>query len=629
MMKNSQTIQGQSLVFNALLILINLAGLTFVTIGFHDNFVESKWLYAGIGFALMAISIAGLVILKGRLFMSMVSRLLVGGLFIVSGLIKANDPLGFSYKLEEYFEDGALAFRIKEWFGAPGFSLEFLIDWALILSVVICVAEIVLGVLVLIGGKIKLVSWMLVLMMLFFTFLTWHTANCDSKIKFVDRDTYEMSNPLAQIKIDEAKGNTEIKIISKNTKEVVVEEMKAPQCVSDCGCFGDAMKGSVGRSLTPKESLWKDIVLVYLVLWIFLAQRKIQPNRREENFYVVPIAMIIISFFSFIFGWYFPVVFGLLSILGALWILRSGGRIFGNYFGSTVLVSLLGFALTTYVLMFEPVKDYRAYAVGSNLKQKMNDGIDGNYQDLLVYKNLKTGEKKEFDSKGQEYINSKIWEKADIWKYDTMYQKVIVETKLPSITGQFNPVVQLAEVGKDELKLDFIQQKLKTALIDGVLLYDKDNETDVEVAANEYNTNDYDTAFFTFKKEIKMNNPELNEISIRDYIVNSKQIIILFSKKLSDVKDPKKISELKQIFAQATKNKIPMVLVCSSSREEINTWKKKHNFHIPAFINDETELKAIARSNPSLMIVQNAVVKGKYPSRSLPSYEWLKKHILK
>lgn len=629
MMKNNQTIQGQSLVFNALLILINLAGLTFVTIGFHDNFVESKWLYAGIGFALMAISIAGLVILKGRLFMSMVSRLLVGGLFIVSGLIKANDPLGFSYKLEEYFEDGALAFRIKEWFGAPGFSLEFLIDWALILSVVICVAEIVLGVLVLIGGKIKLVSWMLVLMMLFFTFLTWHTANCDSKIKFVDRDTYEMSNPLAQIKIDEAKGNTEIKIISKNTKEVVVEEMKAPQCVSDCGCFGDAMKGSVGRSLTPKESLWKDIVLVYLVLWIFLAQRKIQPNRREENFYVVPIAMIIISFFSFIFGWYFPVVFGLLSILGALWILRSGGRIFGNYFGSTVLVSLLGFALTTYVLMFEPVKDYRAYAVGSNLKQKMNDGIDGNYQDLLVYKNLKTGEKKEFDSKGQEYINSKIWEKADIWKYDTMYQKVIVETKLPSITGQFNPVVQLAEVGKDELKLDFIQQKLKTALIDGVLLYDKDNETDVEVAANEYNTNDYDTAFFTFKKEIKMNNPELNEISIRDYIVDSKQIIILFSKKLSDVKDPKKISELKQIFAQATKNKIPMVLVCSSSREEINTWKKKHNFHIPAFINDETELKAIARSNPSLMIVQNAVVKGKYPSRSLPSYEWLKKHILK
>ena len=30
----------------------------------------------------------------------LICRLIVGSLFIVSGLIKANDPLGFSYKLE-------------------------------------------------------------------------------------------------------------------------------------------------------------------------------------------------------------------------------------------------------------------------------------------------------------------------------------------------------------------------------------------------------------------------------------------------------------------------------------------------------------------------------------------------
>ncbi|MEY3942213.1 MAG: hypothetical protein RIR07_1099, partial [Bacteroidota bacterium] len=30
-------------------------------------------------------------------------RLALGGLFIFSGVIKMNDPLGFSYKLEEYF----------------------------------------------------------------------------------------------------------------------------------------------------------------------------------------------------------------------------------------------------------------------------------------------------------------------------------------------------------------------------------------------------------------------------------------------------------------------------------------------------------------------------------------------
>jgi len=30
-------------------------------------------------------------------------RIFVGSLFIFSGLIKINDPIGFSFKLEEYF----------------------------------------------------------------------------------------------------------------------------------------------------------------------------------------------------------------------------------------------------------------------------------------------------------------------------------------------------------------------------------------------------------------------------------------------------------------------------------------------------------------------------------------------
>lgn len=627
-MNKINTIQGQSFVFNAVFILLNLAGLTFVTIGFHDNFESSKVLFLSIGFSLMLLSVLGLIVLKGRLFMSLVARLLVGGLFIVSGLIKANDPLGFSYKLEEYFEDGALAFRIKEWFGMPGFSLEFLIDWALILSVVICIAEIVLGVLVLIGGKIKLVSYLLILMMLFFTFLTWHTANCDSDKKFVDRDTYLMTNPLAQIKIDEAKTNTELKIISKNTNEVVIEEMKLPQCVSDCGCFGDAMKGSVGRSLTPKESLWKDIILVYLVVWIFISQRKIKVNTRKENMYIVPISLGIVLFFSYVFGWYFPVFFALFSILGALWVLRSGGKFFGNYLGSTLLVCLLSYAVTSYVLMFEPIKDYRPYAVGSNLKEKMNDGKVGKYESGFVLKNLKTG-KNEFFTQAQ-YTDTarKIWEDKN-YQYVSTDTKEIIPTKLPSITGQFNPVVQFGDITKAELKLPFIKELMNKSQVDGILVYDKDNEVDLEILKDEYNISDYDTSYYTFKGSIKMNNPTLSEISIRDYIIESKDIIVIFSKKLDEVTDKKTIEELKEIFAQATKNKIPMVLVCSSGRSEINKWRKLNHFDIPAFTNDETELKAIARSNPAMIILQKGVVKGKYPARTLPSFAWLKKHVIK
>ena len=177
-------------------------GLSLVVMGFHDNFEDYKIVLICSGAAVILITSFLLLIFQGRLLMAGFSRIIVGSLCIVSGLVKANDPIGFSYKLEEYFEDGALAYRIKEMFGMPAFSLEFLIDFALVLSVIICVIEIVLGVLLIIGGKIKIVTYFTLFMMLFFTFLTWHTANCDAGKKFVDRDTYSMSDPMVILKIE-------------------------------------------------------------------------------------------------------------------------------------------------------------------------------------------------------------------------------------------------------------------------------------------------------------------------------------------------------------------------------------------------------------------------------------------
>ncbi len=315
--QNKPSVQGRSFVFNALFVTLNLLGLTMLVMGYHKNFENHFLLFSFIGYVLMALSIAGLFIFEGRLMMANVSRALMGGLFIVSGLVKANDPIGFSYKLEEYFEDGALAYRIKELFGAPGFSLEFLIDSALTLSVFICIAEIVLGVLIIIGGKIRLTSWLTVLMLLFFTFLTWHTADCDPSSKFVDRDTYSVTDPLAQMKIDAAKSDKTIKIVSRTNAQVIVEEMKQPQCVSDCGCFGDAMKGSVGRSLTPSESMWKDLVLLYFSLWLFAAQWIIRPNSSGQNIKFLVFSIVMVSALSWIFDWYFMIVFACLQ----LWVL--------------------------------------------------------------------------------------------------------------------------------------------------------------------------------------------------------------------------------------------------------------------------------------------------------------------
>ena len=73
-------------------------------------------------------------------------RILVGGLFIFSGLIKANDSLGFSYKLEEYFVEFGKIFT-ENGFGVLAAPMEWLEAIALPLSMFIVVLEIVLGIL--------------------------------------------------------------------------------------------------------------------------------------------------------------------------------------------------------------------------------------------------------------------------------------------------------------------------------------------------------------------------------------------------------------------------------------------------------------------------------------------------
>ncbi len=134
------------------------------------------------------------------------SRLFVGLLFIFSGLIKANDPMGFGYKLQEYFHV---------------FQLDFLNDYSTSIAVIICAFEIIMGVLLLFGIAANLVAWGLLLLILFFTFLTFYSA------------FFEV--------------------------------------VTSCGCFGDAIP------LTPWESFIKDLILLAFILVIFIKRNKINP----------------------------------------------------------------------------------------------------------------------------------------------------------------------------------------------------------------------------------------------------------------------------------------------------------------------------------------------------------------
>ncbi|WP_430467654.1 BT_3928 family protein [Winogradskyella ouciana] len=218
-------------------------------------------------------------------YLVQISRILVGALFIISGFIKLNDPLGFSYKLQEYFGEDVL-------------NMEFLIPYALLISVFVVVFEVVLGVFLLIGYKPKFTVYSLLAMIVFFTFLTFYSAYFDK--------------------------------------------------VKDCGCFGDALK------LTPWESFTKDVILLVLILILVYGLKHIKP----------------------IFTKLPTTVIALLSFIASLW--------FGYH-----------------VLMHLPAIDFRAYAIGKNIKEQMTIPEDAQKPILEYTWTFKVnGEEQEFVTNG-------------------------------------------------------------------------------------------------------------------------------------------------------------------------------------------------------------------------------------
>ena len=190
-----------------------------------------------------------------------IARILVGALFIFSGFVKLVDPIGSQYKFEEYFSEGVL-------------NMEFLIPFALIFSIVLIVAEILLGVMILIGYKSKFTVWSLFFLTLVFLFLTWYSAHYNK--------------------------------------------------VTDCGCFGDAIK------LTPWETFYKNVILIVLIILLLIKVKLIKP----------------------IFSGKIPKVITLVSLAGFMFIVQ-------------------------HVLTHLPIIDFRAYAIGKNISEGMEYKDDG------------------------------------------------------------------------------------------------------------------------------------------------------------------------------------------------------------------------------------------------------------
>lgn len=95
--------------------------------------------------------------------LTQISRVFVGALFIFSGLVKLNDPMGFAFKLSDYFAPDVL-------------NLPFLQDFTLPMALFIVILEVILGLTLLLGYWRKTTINLLLAMIVFFTFLTFYSA---------------------------------------------------------------------------------------------------------------------------------------------------------------------------------------------------------------------------------------------------------------------------------------------------------------------------------------------------------------------------------------------------------------------------------------------------------------------
>ena len=572
-------ITGRSPILNSAAIVINLLALFLLVKGFHlETNPDTAFYYQLSGTILLVATLISMFVLKGLFLFSYVARVLVGGLFIVSGLVKANDPWGFAFKLEEYFEPTGLSFDFPFFENFSGITLE--------LAIFICVAEIVLGLAVILGGKIKLASWSLIIMMIFFTWLTSYTHTCN-----IDADAVMASG-----------------------------ETFSRQCVNDCGCFGDALKGSVGRSLTPHESYWKDLVLFYFCLIIFVNQWKIRLNTVKENWILASASLVVVIFFSWVFGWIFPIIFTIIAFLGAFIMANLNIGKMGKAWKMAVFVTVISVLFGLYTANYLPFKDYRPYAVGNNIGEQMNNGVDEVSNGFYVYQNKVTGE--------EVRVAQNEWssEYGDTTKFKYVdWDKEIITAGVPASIQDFSVRIeydQLSDADKSIPYIDsLVQAEYEMYYEEKMALYSEDYGMDT-ISAMDFDTLYYPDSMYTVKSVftalIDPSTPYA--LDLTNYLITADVVFLMTVRDMATINE-NSIADFKAVLEGAKEKNIPFFVLCSAGQSEIDEFCTKYGLDATYLTMDGVEIKIIIRSNPGLVLLKKGTVMDKWPSRSIEDFE--------
>lgn len=327
--------------------------------------------------------------------------------------------------------------------------------FAIYFSIIMCVLEIVFGFGILIGWKPKLILWLTLLMILFFTFLTWYSAYYNK--------------------------------------------------VTDCGCFGDFLK------LEPWTSFYKDIVLLILILIIFVRKNKIVP------------------LFSKLFGW-----------------------------NAMLLVVVSSSIFAIYSNRYLPAWDFLPYKIGNNVKQLMLPPPGARLMDSIQTQLL-------YEKNGKiDTFNIQNYPKTDDWKYVNTINTILAPAWKSTVHG------------------------------------------------------------FEFSTR-----PEINNENIKDTLLFSKKHTVLLVSTHLDKSFNKSWAKIKTLVEGLKNQDVHFYAVTATSLDNADIFRTE--MQLPFYFNnsDETLLKTVVRSNPGIMLWRDGVVVDKWSCRSIPSIDKIVKIISK
>jgi uncharacterized membrane protein YphA (DoxX/SURF4 family) len=274
----------------------------------------------------------------------------VGFLFIFSGIVKGIDPTGTGYKMKDYFESFAHDGWASFWEKMTHFNISFALG--------MIIFEIILGIAIIIGWRARWTALGLLGINLFFLYLTGYSylsGFCLSQsILVVSAILLALLFGAAFIQNHKKRFQGIITmsvlvllyfIYIKSTGNGIgcpftISKMK----VTDCGCFGDFMK------LKPWETFYKDVFLTILSLFLAKKHHKIS-------------------------------------------------ELFSGKVSNMIMIG--GLALTTIFCLYntyfnEPPVDFRPYAIGNNINEKMKEIEPSIIENILIYTNKTTGQDQRF-----------------------------------------------------------------------------------------------------------------------------------------------------------------------------------------------------------------------------------------